>query len=59
MTAATPNQLRHNIVAARAEIATLRQHLLAHEKERHLAPGYESVRTAGSLAELTRGWSEG
>jgi len=52
MTAAMPNQLRHNIVAARAEIEALRQLLLDHEKERHLALGYECVGTATSLGEL-------
>lgn len=35
MTATTPNELRHNILAAKAEIEAVRQLLLAHEKERH------------------------
>lgn len=52
MTVTTPNQLRHNIVAARAEIEALKQLLLDHERERHLALGYECVRTATSLGEL-------
>lgn len=52
MTATTPNQLRHNILAAKSEIEAVRQLLLAHEKERHLALGYECVRTANSLQDL-------
>ena len=55
MTTFGPNQLRQNILAARAEIDSVRQLLLAHEKERHLALGYECVRTAQSLGQLLDG----
>jgi hypothetical protein len=37
MTTFGPNPLRQNILAARAEIDAVRQLLLAHEKEQHLA----------------------
>lgn len=57
MTTLGPNQLRQNILAARAEIESVRQLLLAHEKERHLALGYECVRTAQSLGQLLEGQS--
>lgn len=52
MTTLGPNELRQNILAARAEIDSVRQLLLAHESERHLALGYECVRTAQSLGQL-------
>lgn len=57
MTTLGPNQLRQNILAARAEIESVRQLLLAHEKERHLALGAECVRTAQSLGQLLDGQS--
>lgn len=52
MATSTPLQLRNNILAARAEIDTVRQLLLASEKERYLALGYECVRTATQLRDL-------
>lgn len=52
MSTSAPNQLRQNILTARTEIESVRQLLLAHEKERHLALGYECVRTAQSLGQL-------
>jgi hypothetical protein len=42
MTTLGPNQLRQNILAARAEIDSVRQLLLVHEKECYLALGYPS-----------------
>ena len=57
MTTFGANQLRQNILTARAEIDSVRQLLLAHEKERHLALGYECVRTAQSLGQLLDGQS--
>lgn len=51
MAASSPLQLRQNILAAKAEIEYVRQLLLANEKERHLALGYECVRTATQLAD--------
>lgn len=57
MTILGPNQLRQNILSARAEIDSVRQLLLAHESERHLALGYECVRTAQSLGQLLDGQS--
>ena len=52
MAASLPLQLRENILAAKAEIESVRQLLLANEKERHLAMGYECVRTATQLQDL-------
>lgn len=52
MATSTPLQLRQNILAARAEVESVRQLLLVSEKERHLALGYECVRTAAQLQEL-------
>jgi signal recognition particle receptor subunit beta len=57
MTTLGPNQLRQNILTARAEIDSVRQLLLAHESERHLALGHECVRTAQSLGQLLDGQS--
>jgi hypothetical protein len=57
MTILGPNQLRQNILTARAEIDSVRQLLLAHESERHLALGYECVRTAQILGQLLDGQS--
>ena len=48
----SPLQLRQNILAAKAEIESVRQLLLANEKERHLALGYECVLTATQLQDL-------
>ena len=50
--ATTPNQLRRNIHAARAEIQAVQQLLLAHEKDTTLGLGAECVRVASSLGEL-------
>ena len=52
MAESTPLQLRQNILAAKAEIESVCQLLLANEKERHLALGYECVRTATQLQDL-------
>lgn len=52
MADSSPLQLRQNILAAKAEIESVRQLLLANEKERHLALGYECVRTATQLQDL-------
>ena len=52
MATSTPLQLRNNILAARAEIDSVRQLLLTSEKERHLALGAECFRTATQLQDL-------
>lgn len=52
MATTTPNQLRRNIHAARAEIEGVRQLLLAHENDRTLGLGVECVRVANSLSDL-------
>ncbi|WP_213957579.1 dynamin family protein [Variovorax sp. dw_954] len=52
MTAFSPLHLRQNILAAKAEIESVCQLLLANEKERHLALSYECVRTATQLKDL-------
>lgn len=50
--ATTPNQLRRNIHAARAEIQAAQQLLIAHEKDTTLGLGTECARVAGSLGEI-------
>ena len=52
MAATSPIQLRQNILAARAEIETVRQLLLASERERQLGLGSECARTATELKDL-------
>lgn len=52
MATTTPNQLRHNIHAARAEIQAVQQLLLAHEKDSTLGLGSECARVANCLGEL-------
>lgn len=52
MATSTPLQLRNNILAARAEIDSIRQLLITSEKERHLALGAECIRTATQLQDL-------
>ncbi|GMV58070.1 MAG: hypothetical protein AMXMBFR72_11820 [Betaproteobacteria bacterium] len=54
MRSRSPKQLRNDITTAAAEVENVRQLLLRHENERHLALGYECVRTANALESLLR-----